>query len=496
MRQRQRRLGFEALENRRLLAVFVFLSPAGDLIVGGDAANDSIVITENAAGTFWEIRGTGGTLVNNAPVSIHNKPTVRDVYILLEDGNDSLTMRGINQSTDELTVTYTGRTHIDMGLHNDTVNLGSLSAPQSGDFNFVPAPGPNGSNANEFIGAVSVLLGGGALATAGTDATNSLTVVNSDFGGGAGISASGRLDVEGSVGNDTIDIRGVINSGGSINIQTLAGTDSIRIGTSTQIQIPEDPPPSPSPQDAVQLGASLHVDAGDGGDTIVVENVLAVGNIVLHGGAGADNIRSGSAESVPVGSRVGSSARGDMVIYGGDGADSVFVNQATTANSFLVNVGDALAGGAGNSVVVRNSSFSNDSAILGGAHIDTLDLDAVNIVTNLFLQTGGGNDSVNLQGTLVTAGALTINTGAGNDTVVIDNTNIRTLVLFTDDGDDEVSLIANLIDDFFGDLGAGNDSIESESTYRNRAFVRGGPGANSATGSNFAAGGNFAFEAF
>jgi hypothetical protein len=93
MQQQKRRLGFEALENRRLLAVFVFLSPAGDLIVGGDAADDSIVITENAVGTFWEIRGTGGTLVNGAPASIHNKSTVRDVYVLLEDGNDSLTMR-------------------------------------------------------------------------------------------------------------------------------------------------------------------------------------------------------------------------------------------------------------------------------------------------------------------------------------------------------------------------------------------------------------------
>ena len=496
MRQTKRRFGFETLESRRLLAVFVFQSPAGDLIVGGDAANDSIVITENADGTLWEIRGTGGTVVNGLPASIQNKPTIRDVYILLDDGNDSVTMRGINQGTGELAVTYTGRTHVNMGLGNDAVNLGSFSAPQSGDFNFVPTPGPAGSNANEFIGAVSVLLGGGAPATAATDATNSRTVVNSQFGGGAGLMASGRLDVEGSVGNDTIDIRGVINSGGSISVHTLAGSDNIRIGASAQVQIPEDPPPSPSPQDAVQLGGSLHVDAGEGGDTIIVENVLAVGNIVLHGGAGADSIRSGSAETVPAGSRVGSSARGDIVIYGGDGADNVFVNQATTVNSFLVNLGDAVAGGAGNNVVVRNSSFSNDSAILGGAHADDLDLDAVNIVTNLFLQTGGGNDAVNLQGTLVTAGALTINTSDGSDTVVIDNTNIRTLVLFTDDGDDEVSLIANLIDDFFGDLGAGNDSIESESTYRNRAFVRGGPGANSATGSNFAAGGNFAFEAF
>jgi hypothetical protein len=484
------------LENRRILAVVVFQTPAGDLLIAGDAAADSIVITENNAGNQWEVRGTGGTLVNGLTVSVQNKPTLQDVYILLEGGNDSLTMRGINQGAGALAVTFSGRVEIDMGLGADTVNLGSLAAPVTGDFNFVPAPGPNGSNANDFIDTVSVLLGGGATATVATDATNALTVLNTSFGRVAGASANGRLDIDGSVGVDTIEIRGVINSAGSIDIRTQGGGDAVRVGVTPSVQTPENPPPIPSPQDAVQIGGSLTVDGGDGADSIMVENALAVGNIVLHGGAGADSIRSGSAESVPAGSRVGSSTRGDLVIHGGDGADNVFVNQATTVNSFLVNVGDAVAGGAGNSVVVRNSSFGNDSAILGGAHADNLDLDAVNLVTNLYLQTGGGNDSVNMQGTLVTAGALTINTGAGDDEVVIDNTNIRTLLLIAGDGNDDVSLLGNLIDDFFGDLGAGNDSIQSESAYRNRGFVRGGPGANSSSGSNFDQGGNFEFEGF
>jgi hypothetical protein len=394
-------------------------------------------------------------------------------------------MRGINQANQ----IFVGELTIDMGLGADTTSLGSLAAPVSGDFNFVASPGPNGSNANDFIGAVLVELGGGASAMLTTDATNSLTVENSDFGTAAGTPVSGHLSVIGSIGVDTIDIHGSNNFGGSFDIHTGAAADVVNIGI--------DAAGTTFAQESVQLGGSLTIDAGDGADTVTLENALALGNIVVHGGAGDDNIRFGSAASVPANLRVGSSTGGDMVVYSGDGNDTVFINQATTVNSFLVNLGGALAT-AGNSLAVRNSSFSNDSAILGGAGVDSLDLDAVNIVTNLFIQSGGGDDDVDIQGCLITAGALTINTSDGDDNVLIDNSNVRTLVLLTGDGDDTVALTANLVDDLFADLGDGDDSINSESTYRNRAFVRGGAGANSRSGSNFAggSGGNFQFEGF
>jgi hypothetical protein len=479
LRHQTRALGFEGLEKRELLAVQVILFASGELFILGDTANDAVTITENSTGTLWQI---SGPTVIGTPLQIL-KPVTQNVFVLLGGGNDSLSIRGINQATQN----FIGELTVNMGLGADTVGLGSFVSPVAGDFNFVPAPGPNGSNANDFIGAVSVDLGGGVSATLATDATNSLVVENTDFGRLVGTPVNGQMTVNGSLGVDTIDIHGSINFGGWMDIQARAGADVIKIGV--------DATNTSFAQEVVQLGGSMTINAGDGADAVTLENVLAAGSIVVQGGAGDDSIRLGSGASVPVNQRVGSSTRGDMVVYGGDGNDNISINQATTVNSFLVNLGAGLAIG-GNSLSVRNSSFSNDSAIIGDGSVDGLSLNAVNIVTNLFIQCGGGNDTIDIQGTLITAGALTINTDTGNDSVRVDNSNIRTLVLFTGDGDDNVTLTANLIDDFFADLGNGNDSINSESTYRKRGFVRGGAGANSGSGSNFSQGGNFQFEGF
>jgi hypothetical protein len=121
-------------------------------------------------------------------------------------------------------------------------------------------------------------------------------------------------------------------------------------------------------------------------------------------------------------------------------------------------------------------------------------LRAVNFVTNIYIHTGAGSDTVDLQGTLVTAGLLTIHTGADSDTVRTDNCSVRSCRLHTESGDDRVTLTGNLFDDLFADLGAGNDAIHSESTYRNRAIVRSGSGLDSTSGSNFFGSNNVIFE--
>jgi hypothetical protein len=493
MRQRKRRWQFEQLESRRLLAVTVTNTSGGDLLIAGDATADTITITENAAGTQWQIAGSA-TLVNGVPSLTLVKPTVQDVFILLDGGADSLTMLGINQGTQ----TFVGDTNIDMGAAADTVNLGSFTEPGPLAFNsdiMIDVDGDEdldlveGSNANQFIGGVSVDLSGGVTLAVSADTGNALNVFNTDFGRVAGVEVAlirGQLNVHGSAGADTVTIRGSNAFGGSFDIDTGAGADVVTLGEDTEAAFA---------QDAVTLGGSLNLDVGDGDDTVTFESVLAVGNITVHGGAGNDTIRVGSEINTPLSSRVGSSTQGDMVIQAGDGNDTVSVNQATTVNSFLVGLGGALPSGAGNQLVLQNSSFSNDSAIFGGDGADNLDIDAVNIDTNLFIQTGAGADNIDIQGTLVTAGLLTIITDDGDDDLRVDNSVIVGLVIVTGDGNDDVELTANLIDDLFADLGAGNDTFRGESTYRNQAFVRGGAGTNTGEGSNFDAP-NFFFEDF
>jgi hypothetical protein len=461
------------LENRRMLAtVFNFPDPGGDLYIIGDATIEFITITEDIAGAFWQIRESG-RITATLP-----KPTTNDVYIHLGDSSHSLSMFGINQGTK----TFVGQTRIEMGNQHDSVTLGTFVEPHAGDFNFDNMS--NGSNANHFIGAVSVDLGEDVTSSIVFD-DNSLQVANTDFGGLTGIQLDGSLDVYGSDAPDSILISDVRVFGGSINIRSGGGDDSFLIGFATT--------PFPLP---VQLGGNLIIDAGDGADNLTLDSVLSLGNIIVEGGKGDDRIHLGSPAEGPGDRSVGSSTQRDIAIYAGEGDDTVFVNQVTTVNSFMLSLGGDVAGSMVNSLKMRNSSFSNDSAILGGNANDSLDLDAVNIVTNLFIQTGIGNDFVDIQGSLITAGILTIDSNGGNDTVRIDNSNIQTSVLIADDGDDSITLTANLIDDLFADLGNGNDSLNSESTYRRRAFVRGGPGGNLGTGSNFTQGGNFTSEGF
>ena len=455
-----------------LATVFNFPDPGGDLYIIGEATIEFITITEDIAGAFWQIRESG-VITDTFP-----KPTTNDVYIHLGNSSHSLSMFGINQGTK----TFVGQTRIEMGNQHDSVTLGTFVEPHAGDFNFDAIA--NGSNANHFIGAVSVDLGEDVTSSIVFD-DNYLQVANTDFGGLTGFPLDGSLDVFGSDAPDNILISGVRVFGGSINIRSGAGDDSFLIGHATT--------PFPLP---VQLGGNLIIDAGDGADNVTLDSVLSLGNIIVEAGKGNDIIHLGSPAEGPGDRSVGSSTQRDIAIYAGDGDDTVFVNQVTTVNSFMLSLGGGVAGSMANSVKMRNSSFSNDSAILGGSANDSLDLDAVNIVTNLFIQTGVGNDFVDIQGSLITAGMLTIDSNGGNDAVRIDNSNIQTSVLIAGDGDDSITLTANLIDDLFADLGNGNDSLHSESTYRRRAFVRGGPGGNLGTGSNFTQGGNFLSEGF
>jgi len=496
--RQQSRLGFETLENRRLLAVTVLNSPSGDLLITGDAGPDSITITENEFATHWTIEGNATLitpLVADAdpfePGLQIPKPTTQDVFILLDGGADSLTMLGINQGFDhdesEGAVTFVGQTTIEMGADADTVNLGEHPA----QIKLITIPIDEDtsiwrlydSGANDFIGAVSVHLGESNPSAVAGDTGNELHIVNTNFGtpGTGEIPAvSGHLEVHGTIGNDTVTIHDSNNFGGSFDIDTDGGDDVVRIGPDTNNPLVRF--------DAVTLGGNLNVSTGDGADTITLSLALTGGNINVHGGAGDDTIRLGSPANVPPANRVGSSARGHILVQAGDGADTVAANQATTVGGLHVALGDG-----NNTLDVRNSSFSGSSSIAGGANVDAVSLIAVNAPVGLHIQTADGNDSVRILGTLVELGVASILTGPGNDTVQIGGgSRFNTLIIVTGDGNDSVGFGTSTevagnasVEDFFLDLGAGDDHVDSGDSLFGRAFLQGGSGANTRSGQAF-----------
>lgn len=481
-----RKLRFESLERRHLLAVDVQVLATGDLLIAGSEAADAITITQGV--DTWQIQGAGSTVTALGGIGTQVDPqtvmvdrlAIKDTRILLGPGNDSLSLFGLF---------YFGDLHIDMGTGGDTVNLGSFEDPLPGAFN------AGGSNANSLL-RMYVTLGTDSFQEPG----NSLTILNSVFGN---INAGGPsgVNVRGSAGPDTVTMRGVTCwtgglGGGAMDIQTMGGDDLVSLGeVQSGISLR---------QFGVQVGNGLHIDVGSsassGNDSVVLEAV-GVGNyIVIRSGTGNDKIRIGSAASDPAAQYVGTST-GDLVIHTNHGVDTVFLKQVTTIGCLLVESTGT------SSITVRNSSFSNDAAIIvrGLRSVNffplfdapaVIDIDAANFARNLYITTGGGHDVVDLQGALVTAGVLTLTTSAANDTIRVDNASIKTAVIMAGYGDDSVALTANLIDDLFADLDDGHDLLRSESVFRIRGFARGGPGGNLGTGSNFLPGVNFIFEGF
>jgi hypothetical protein len=505
MKRQLSRLGFETLENRRLLAVNVSYTLDGDLLIAGDAANDSIIISEDDHGTEWDIAGIA-TPITSLVFDVNPfrpglqvaKPSEQDVFILLDGGNDSLTMLGINQLLDPVegegessgSVLFVGKTTIEMGAGLDTVRLGT----HPDQINVPPVPADPDeaalvaliqfdNRANDFFGPVCVDLGGGSLLSVAEDTDNQLTVVNTDFGrpGAVDVPAfTGHLEVKGAVGVDTVAILRSNNFGGSFDINTEGSDDVVMIGRDTN-----NPP---LPLDAVTLGGNLNINTGDGDDAITLALALTGGSIIVNGGTGDDTIRLGSPTDTPAANRVGSSSQGHIIINGGDGADAITINHATTVGSLQVLLGDGA-----NSLDVRNSSFSSSSSISGGANSDVVTLTAVNSPQGLHILTEGGDDVVRILGTLVELGVSSILTGPGNDAVQIGSgSRFAGLIMVTGDGNDMVGFgsSANVpgnasVENFFLDLGAGDDHVDSADSVFGRAFVQGGPGANTRAGQAF-----------
>jgi hypothetical protein len=507
MRRRQgRRSTFESLEDRRLLAVNITTTPDGDLLIAGDTADDFLIISENDQGTEWDIAGID-TPITSLVADVNPfrpglqiaKPSEQNVFIDLDGGADRLTMLGINQIIDPVesegegpgSVIFVGQTTIEMGAGLDAVRLGT----HPNQINVFPIPSDPteaalidlislDNRANDFYGPVLVDLGGGNLPVA-ADTGNQLTVVNTDFGRPWSVDVpafTGHLEVTGAVGVDTVNILRSNNFGGSFDINTGDDNDVVTIGRDTN-----NPP---FPLDAVTLGRNLNITSGGGADAITLALALTRGSIIVNGGAGDDSIRLGSPANTPAANRVGSSSQGQIIIIGEAGADIVTINNATTVGALQVNLGDGA-----NTLDVRNSSFSSSSSISGGAAGDAVTLTAVNSPLGLHILTAEGDDSVRILGTLVELSVSSILTGPGNDIVQIGGgSRLQATIMVTGDGNDVVSFgnTANVpgnasVESFFLDLGAGDDHVDSADSVFSRAFIQGGPGANTRAGQAFGA---------
>ena len=473
---------------------------ADSLFIIGNGHANALTLTDD--GTNFIVTGIiGGTpgvtkLTSSTGVSINATDTVAtipktlltdDLYIHLLRGRDELAIDGINHAVNTGGVLYKGEINVTCGEDVDIVTLGAtaqnfianklwIDLDEGNDTLTIDDLIVDASNEDD----VTIVAGWG-------DDTITLGALENRGPGQPPLrnTIDGNLRIDAGFANDTVTVDRTFALSNMI-IETEGGDDRVLVGLANPLDLI---PPS------VQVRGSLIVDTFLGSDFVHLDTVLAKTHIIVNTGEADDRIILGDNPNDPsTANRQGPSAGGDFVISTEFGVADVTISYTTGANAALIDLRPGSQSQA-STLVIRNSSFSNDVAILGNNGPETIDIDALNIISNLFISSGGGDDRIDLQGVLVTQGVLTINTATGSDTVRVDNSIISHFLLFAEAGINSVTVTANLIADFFLDLGAEGGSANLTGVPFRRGFARGAANA-TASGNLFGAGSNLVVEGF
>ncbi|MCC6510866.1 MAG: hypothetical protein IT423_17320 [Pirellulaceae bacterium] len=270
------------------LAGNVQVTLEGSLLkVRGDNTANSISMAQTAVGDVF-VSGATGTTVNGRPSIVLRRVQLNAVDILMEGGNDSVTMRGLVIANDLF---------MNMGSGNDRV----------------------GTSGPITVGANMAIEGGSGTDTIRlTDATvgqdlyidGGLGALNADI---TGLDGGKGLTVIGDEANDIVNVVEAI-VGDYISIETKGGFDRVTV------------------RDSIAFGLAVNTDLG--ADVVTVLGLATEESIGIFTGGGNDtvtltdvNTNNSLTVSVDVGDdRVvgtGVSAGQDAVFEGGAGTDSL-----------------------------------------------------------------------------------------------------------------------------------------------------------------------------
>ena len=397
-KNRATRNHMESLEQRTYRSVTA-LDLFGTLTVTGDAQNNAIVVSRDAAGKL---------LVNGGAVKvIGTTPTVANTSTILLfglDGNDTLTLDETNGALPAA--------QLFGGNGNDILTGGSgndLLFGQAGNDILL------GKGGNDFLfgGAGNDTLTGGV----GDDqvfgeAGNDLMIWNP----GEGTDLN-----EGGDGIDTVQVNG---GNGAETFTATANGSRVRFDRTT---------PAPFSLD-IGTSENLVLNMNGGDDIFTGSNGLApLISLTVDGGAGNDTITGGDGNDTLIG------GDGNDLLIGGRGNDTMLGGAGD--DSFVWNPGDGsdtLEGQAGNDTLQFNGANVNENINISanGSRV-RFTRDVANIVMdvngteNINFKALGGADNItvgDLTGTDVTAVNLDLGASAGGgdgsaDTVIVNGTN-------------------------------------------------------------------------
>src|ERR1700690_2585163 len=320
-----------------------------------------------------------------------------------QDGTDTLVFNGANVNENVSITANHGRVKFSRDVANITMDLNGI---EHIDFNAL------GGADNVTVGDLT-----------GTGVTQVAIDLESTPGSGVGDGAADTVTVDGTAGNDTIQVSGV---GGSVTVAGLPATVTLAGSEGANDQ--------------------LIVSGGAGNDVISAASLVA-GNVQLtiDGGAGNDTI-TGSA--------------GNDMLLGGDGNDTVIGGRGNDV-AFLGNGNDTFIWNPGDGSDVVEGQAGTDTLVFNGANVaENIDISAngsrvrmfrdvgnvtmdLNGIEHIQLATLGGADNVtvdDLSGTDAKQVAIDLSAtpGSGQGDGVADTVNVNGTA-----GDDHISVVSN-----------------------------------------------------
>jgi Ca2+-binding RTX toxin-like protein len=509
----------ELLDERVLLSVTASFSPgAGILSILGDAQNNNIVISRDAAGTILvnggavRIQGGAATVANTTLIQAFGQDG-NDIISLDEtngalpaanlfggNGNDILTGGSGNdmlfgQAGNDILLGKAGDDQLFGGDGNDTLT-GGVGADQvfgeAGNDLMIWNPG-EGTDLNEGgdgIDTVQVNGGNGAETFTVTANGSRVRFDRTDPAPfSIDIGTSEKLAVNMNGGDDTFTAGNGLAPLIAITVDGGAGNDNITGGDGNDTLIGSDG------NDTIIGGRGADTLVGGAGDDTFVWNP-GDGSDIVEGQTGHDTMQFNGAN---VNEQFDLSANGTRLRLSRDvgnitmdidgveqvnlaalgGTDTVTINDLSRTGVTAVNIDLAGTPGGGDgqtdSVIVNGTARADSIQITGaGTSFAVAGLSALITVQNsegandgLFVNTLAGNDTVTAAGLPAGIVQLTVNGGTGNDNIIGSDGDDR---LVGDDGNDtitggkgsDVAFLGDGNDTFVWNPGDGSDTVEGE----------------------------------
>lgn len=399
-KKNQRRLRFEPLEGRAMLAGNVTVTLAGTtLTLVGDASANEVEITAGASVGEYVITGLNNTQINGPSL-------INDPFDLLEvqlaGGSDKFTVRGTSPSNKLI---IAGDIEIE---NSDGANTNTLTNVQlNDDLSVFKVAGTSESNLE--IGG-TLIVGDVTLSTGGWDG-DSKTVIKDDT------RIEGNLTVVNDEGEDHFVCYASTIDG---NVTIVNGDGDTR----TVFGITEDP---------IIFGV-LTIVNGVGNDKVFIHDTDVWQNAVVVNGDGHTLV---SVQTSDIGLGAPVAGGGNFQLVNGIGIDEFSLVDSTIRDELIIDNG---AGEAfGSKTLIDGGVIGAELHFSGDFGLDTINMIDSRVVQVATFDLFDGGSDLNFVNT-VFAGDLFITANAGNDDVRLERTTVE--------GDTSIS------------LGLGQDSVE------------------------------------